>query len=280
MTMNYEHETLTQFPGAQTPCLLRRLPQDQVAFRRWQRKGKLPDLVVHPDAENKLFAGLPRADPLVVGCEKNPAVDFGIARSQRHPGGIEALGTQKLDELGRYLLILAQESRFFLGDFGIPLDLTLGFEDLRIDVVLQFIGEFRGILVAFQNVVMTDEVDPQIRRKLKLVPASVSHAHVQAEELIEALAALCQFLRIHQERDREVRPGHRPEIPSVIAAFECTTGRTSSPAHGGQLLFFLRVARRRRQNRANRQRKCCPEEAGSRHESRVYRFCPGNVTGR
>src|SRR5208282_5463152 len=32
------------------------------------------------------------------------------------------------------------------------------------------------------------------------------------------------------------------------------------------------------QNRANREGNCCPEETGTQHESRVYRFCAGPVT--
>src|ERR1700747_996107 len=111
---------------------------------------------------------------------------------------------------------------------------------------------------------MTNEVDPDVRRKLKFVLTGVRHTHVHAEEMIEAAAALCKFLRIHEERDGEVIPGHRPAVASVLAAFECATGRTSRPAHGGQLLFFLRTAKRRRQNCANCERKFCREEAGTR----------------
>src|SRR5208337_4690905 len=210
--------------------------------------------------------------------EENPAVGFGIARGQHHRVGIEALRAYELDELGSYLFVFAQESRFFFSDFGILLDPALGFEDLRIDVVLQFIGEFLGILKALMNVVMTNEVDPQIRRKLKFALTSVCHTHIHAEQAIEAAAAFRKFLRIHDERYAQVTPGHRPAVVSVIGAFECATGRSRGPAHGGQLLFLCRVAKRRRQNRANCERKCCPEETGWRHESKVYRFCAGDVT--
>src|ERR1019366_9011654 len=87
--------------------LLRRLSQDQVAFCRRQRDGALPDLVFHPHADYKILALLPRADPLVAGREEDPAVGFGIARRQRHGGGIEALRAEELDELGRFLFALA-----------------------------------------------------------------------------------------------------------------------------------------------------------------------------
>src|SRR5258707_9972910 len=114
--------------------LLRRLPQDQVAFRRWQREGKLPDLVLHPDAENKILVVLPRTDPLVAGREENPAVGFGIARVKRMRDGLEALRAQKLDELGSFLFALSQTSRFFIVDCGILLVLAFGFEDQRVHV--------------------------------------------------------------------------------------------------------------------------------------------------
>ncbi|HKB97639.1 MAG TPA: hypothetical protein VKD23_02510, partial [Terriglobales bacterium] len=96
MSMNYEHETVAQFSDVFAGALLRRLPQDQVALRRRQGEGKLPDLIFHPNAQNKIFPLLPRADPLVAGPEEDPAMGFGIAGIQR--GGLEALRTQKLDE--------------------------------------------------------------------------------------------------------------------------------------------------------------------------------------
>src|ERR1700704_117243 len=282
MAMNYERELRARNCNTilrrARDALLRRLPQDQLALRRWQREGKLPDLVFHPDAENEILLTLPRADPLVAGREEDPAVGFGIARVQRYGVGLETLRAQKLDELGSFLLILSQPRRFFFGDLGILLDLALGFEDQCIHVVLQFSGQFRGIREALKNVAMTNEVDPHVRRKLKFVLTGVRHTHVHTEEVIEATSALSKFLRVHEERDGEVTSDHRPAVASVLAAFECATGRTSRPAHGGQLLFFLGVAKRRRQNRTNSERKFCPEEPGTRHKCRVYRFCTGNVT--
>src|SRR5208337_1946764 len=124
---------------ADQSVLLGRLPQDQVAFRRWQREGKLPDSVFHPNPENKILTGLPRADPFVAGREEDPAVGFGITRIQRHPGRIEALRAHELDELGGFLFVFSQVGRLFLADFWILLDLALGFEDQRVDVVLQFV---------------------------------------------------------------------------------------------------------------------------------------------
>jgi hypothetical protein len=47
--------------------LLGRFAEDQIAFDRGQRDGKLPDFVLHPDADNKILTLFPRADPLVAG---------------------------------------------------------------------------------------------------------------------------------------------------------------------------------------------------------------------
>src|ERR1035438_9837277 len=115
---------------------------------------------------------------------------------------------------------------------------------------------------------MTKEVDSQVSWKLKFVLTGVSHSHVHAEEVIETAAALCQFLRIHEQRDGEVVSGHRPAVASVIAAFERATGRASGPAQGGQLLFFRRVAQRRRQNRAVQNRANRSEERREENKCR------------
>jgi len=110
---------------------------------------------------------------------------------------------------------------------------------------------------------MTDKVDPQIRRNSKLVPASVSHAHVQAEELIEALAALASSCE--STRSVTVRSG------PVIVQNYLPSSRRSNVQPGAQqssawwaTAFFLRVARRRRQNRANRQTQMLPRRSGDR----------------
>src|ERR1039457_5823693 len=176
-------------------------------------------------------------------------------------------------------------SGFFFGDFRILLDLALGLEDQRIHIVLQFVGEFHGIEVGLKNIVMTNEVDAHVRGKLKFVSTRISHAQVRAEEVIEAAAALGQFLGIHEERYREVIAGHGPSVASVVAAFECAPWPASGPANGGQLLSFLLLAKwrqnnRTRQNRSSRERKFCPQESGTRHECKVYLFCAGVVTAR
>ena len=86
---------------------------------RRQRERKLPDLILHPDAENKVLALFPRADPLVAGLEQDPAMGFRISSVQYHGVGRQRLRAQKFDELGRFLLILAQQRRLFFGDLGI-----------------------------------------------------------------------------------------------------------------------------------------------------------------
>src|SRR5450759_373172 len=126
---------------------------------------------------------------------------------------------------------------------------------------------------------MANEVDAHVRRKLKFTLTGVRHTQVHAEEAIEAAAALGQFLRIHQKRYREVVSVHRPAVAPVIAAVERATGSARRPAHGGQLLF-LRAAEGRQQNRADRERKFCPEKTRTLHECRVYRFCTGNAPKR
>src|SRR5882762_11488704 len=125
--------------------------------------------MLHPDAENEILTVLPRSYPLVAGREEDPAVSFWIARVQRYRVGLQALRAKKLDELGGFLFILSQPRRFFFGDLGILLDLALGFEDQCIHVALQFSGQFRGIHEALKNVVMTNKVDPHVRRKLESV---------------------------------------------------------------------------------------------------------------
>src|SRR5271166_2081520 len=59
-----------------TSRLVFRLAQDQVSRSGGKRKGKLPDLVLHPDPEKKILVLLPRADPFIAGREKHPAMRF------------------------------------------------------------------------------------------------------------------------------------------------------------------------------------------------------------
>ena len=183
MTMSGEHETLTQFlvDGSGRRRLdadysggLRRIKSPSIGgseMGNCQILSFIQTLII------KSSRSFQRADPFVAGREEDPAVGFGIARSQHHRVGVEGLRAQKLDELGRFFLVLAQASRFFVGDFGILLDLALGFEDHRIHVVLQFVGEFRRIHVGLENVVMTNEVDAHVRGKFELVLAGVGHAY-------------------------------------------------------------------------------------------------------
>ena len=53
--------------------------QDQVAWRRRQREGKLPHAVLHIHRKNEVLAFFPRADPFVPRREQNPSMSFGIA---------------------------------------------------------------------------------------------------------------------------------------------------------------------------------------------------------
>src|SRR3981081_748553 len=141
MSANYERELRARNCNTilrrARDALLRRLPQYQVAFHRRQREGKLPDLVFHPDAKNKIFPLLPRADPPVAGREEDPAMGFGIAWAQRYGVGLETLRAHTLDDLGSFLFVLSQPRCFFFGYLGILLDLALCFEDQSNQLVLQ-----------------------------------------------------------------------------------------------------------------------------------------------
>jgi hypothetical protein len=49
--------------------------------------------------------------------------------------------------------------------------------------------------------------------------------------VIEAVAALRQFLRIYDERESEVTPNHRPAVFSVFTSLERTAGSARDPAY-------------------------------------------------
>lgn len=215
----------------------------------------MPDLILHIDADNEIFPLFPGPDPLIVGCEEGPTVSFRIARTQYDGVGIEGFRAQKFDKLSRFLLVDAEPCCLFLSDLGILLNPTFGFEDVRIDVVLQSIGKFRRIFVTLENIVMTDEVDAQIGRKLKFAFTGVRHAYECSKETIETLMALTEFLRVDDEHYAQIMPGHRPMVVSIVGRFEGASGRASGPAHGGQILLFCRVAEVGRKNHGKKDRE-------------------------
>ena len=88
---------------------------------------------------------------------------------------------------------------------------------------------------------VTDEVDANILGKFEFSFSGVGDADVGGEELVEAVAALGEFLRIDENGDGEVVAGHRPAIAAVVATFEGASGGAGGPANAGQI-FLLGVA--------------------------------------
>src|SRR5206468_9722825 len=122
--------------------------------------------------KNEILAAFPGAEPLVLGSEKHPAMDLGIAG--RKDCGLEALRTQELDELRNLLLELARPVGLFLRCLRMLLDLAFRVKDERIHVVLHFGGEFGGIEKTLAHVVMSDELHAQLRGEFELARGGVS----------------------------------------------------------------------------------------------------------
>src|SRR6266550_1612660 len=110
------------------------LAQNQIALAGRHGERKLPDFVFHRDAKNEIFAALPGAEPFIFGAEKDPALSGRIAGSKY--GWLKSLRAQKVDKLRNLFLKLARQVSLLLGFLWMFLNLTLGVEYQRVDIVL------------------------------------------------------------------------------------------------------------------------------------------------
>ena len=116
---------------------------ESVTLGRRQRKRKLPNPVFHPHTENKIFPLFPWPDPLIAGCEKNPSVNFaGFAGlSMTVLVSSPCVVTNSMNSDASFSYSQDKPPFFHRRCFGILLNLALGFEDQRVNVILQPIRE-------------------------------------------------------------------------------------------------------------------------------------------
>ncbi len=156
--------------------LSRALAQNQIAFAGGREIGKLPNFVFHPHAENEILPLFPRADPFVLVEKKTQPWASGL------PGfSITVVGTRPCvlrNSMNSAATFSYSRKRAVFSSVSLRVFLIWRSVS-KTFVSMSFcnrIGEFRGILIALMNVVMTNEVDPHVRRILKPVLAGVRHA--------------------------------------------------------------------------------------------------------
>jgi len=199
---------------------------------------------------------LPWANPLVLGREENPAVHFGIAWVKG--GRLEVLRGQKFDKLGGFLFVFAKQRSFLFFERWMFLDLPFGFKDLRVHIILQPILQFQRVLEAFHDLMVTNEIHPQVGREVQFAGAFVLDCQIHREKAIgEAVLALAKLLRIHQQRHIDVFIAHCPAKHAILSAFERAAGSSGSPANSGQFGLFLRLNESGKKDRPEGEHKGC-----------------------